>query len=227
MRTFLGLGLLYTLSAARPARAAAQGMFVEEGRNALAAGLSFSSDSGVSATSLGGSYSFGGRFDAGLAVHRYRFADYYYYYSAYQVRATGLSLFGNGYLARQDATMPVSLGVTGGVQKVFFSSDVPRLGGESTTGWSLNVGGFAYRRFEITERVSATPQVTLGITHGSFSHVAWGRGRYTASGQSLMARIDGHFAYRDGGNRLWIVTPFLGLGDYPSGSGLAIGGVFP
>ena len=225
-RKITRVALFLVVSCALPRLAAAQGIFVEQGKDAFGAALTVSSDGPTSALAAAASYSIGGSIDVGLSVQRYRFDDYYFA-SPYQVRGTGVSLFSSLQLARQEGALPVSLGATGGVQMIFFSSDFMRVSGDSSNGWSAWAGGFACRRFQLSERISAIPQVTLGLVHASFSQVAWGSGRYSSSGESILVRLDGHFSYKDGGGRQWIVTPFIGLGDYSDGSGLSVGGVFP
>lgn len=220
----IGLGLLL-LAAVLPRMAMAQGIFTERGQDAVAAAVAVSGQGNASALSVGVGYSLGGSIDAGLVLHRYRFDDYYYYYDRYQIGATGVQLHANLHLVKQNRQLPISLGATSGFQKLFFSDDVPNV--ESPSGWSLWLGGFASHRFDLTDRIAAVPQVTLGLAHGSFSHTTWGYGRNTISGESLFLRADGHLAFRDDGGRSWIVTPFLSVGDNGGGSGLAFGGVFP
>jgi hypothetical protein len=211
--------LAFVLVSLAGTAASAQSLYLPNGASGVAAAAGVRTNDDALAVSVTGGYSYQTFLDGGLSVHGYAYDNTGFR----DVTAIGVQPYATVHLLRQNAQIPISLAGTVNYQQLFFrvndnSADI--------SGWSMFVGGYAYRRLELSGPWSVTPQLTLGY---DYSHIVGGTGIVTRAPWtgSPTIQLAGNLAYLDRGGRIWLANPFVAFDSRQATFGLAIGATFP
>jgi hypothetical protein len=211
--------LSFVLVTAASAAASAQSLYLPNGASGVGVSGGVATNEDALALSVGGGYSYKTFIDGGVFLNRYSYDNT----GSYGVTALGVQPYATVHALRQSDTVPVSLAGTANYQRLFYSVNDPLV---DISGWSLFLGGYAYRHFDLRGAWSVTPQVTVGYQS---DHVSGGTGIVARSPDAgtLIFQLAGNFGYLDHGGRIWLANPFMALDDRHATFGLNIGATFP
>jgi hypothetical protein len=211
--------LSFLLVTASSAAASAQGLYLPNGTSGIGVSGGVSLNEDITALSVLAGYSYKSFIDGGVGVHRYGYA--HGMTGSFNVSAVGLQPYVTVHALRQTDTIPVSLAGTASYQRLFYGGDAPDI-----SGWSMFLGGSAYRHFGLPGAWSVTPEVTVGL---DYLHTTHGIGIVTSSpnDSTVSVQLAGNFAYQDHGGRIWLANPFLAFDSRHATFGLNVGAAFP
>jgi hypothetical protein len=211
--------LCFVSVTAASAAASAQSLYLPNGASGVGVAGGVATNEDALALTVTGGYSYKTFLDAGVSVNRYAYDNT----GSLSVSAFGVQPYLTVHALRQSDTVPVSLGGTANYEHLFFTvkdnlADI--------SGWSMFVGGFVYRHFDLRSSWSVTPEVTVGYES---RHTTGGTGIVSRSPDagSLIFQLAGNVGYQDHGGRIWLANPFVALDDRHATIGLNIGATFP
>lgn len=113
---------------------------------------------------------------------------------------------------KQGPTMPISLGVGGGVTVFGFSSDELEERGAELTGYNVNADVALYRFFKLTPTFGISPAVGAGFVHSEITLTQFGD-EETSTDDELSFQVGSYLAFLDRAGRIWGVAPQVNLGE--------------
>jgi hypothetical protein len=157
MRKIIGLCFLTATLLASSAHA--QSVFIEKGdpstMNAMVGAGILKNAWGAS---LVGGYSYRGVFDVGLDFTRYAYTGG----ANNNLAGYGVMPFVDAHLLRSDDSIPMSIAVFVGVQRIFYTGNTPYANPE---GWGVVAGPSVYRRFELGTNVVFVPELLVALEY--------------------------------------------------------------
>jgi hypothetical protein len=211
--------LSFVLLTAAAGAASAQSLYLPNGASGVGVAGGVSANADALALSVAGGYSYKTFLDGGVSINRYAYDNT----GSLEVTAFGVQPYVTVHALRQSDIVPVSLAGTVNYEKLFYTV---KDGLADISGWSLFLGGSAYRHFELRGPWSVTPQVTIGFES---LHTTGGTKIVSPSPDSgsVLVQFAGNLGYQDLGGRIWLANPFFAIDDRHATFGLNIGATFP
>src|SRR5262249_47054013 len=149
-------------------------------------------------------YSYEGFLDFDLNLNYYSFSKDKN--NGASVSAYGLQPIVQYHPIKQSAETPISVGLSVGFEKVWFSSsDLDNIG-ISLSGYNVGGGVSLYRFFKLAPSFGVIPAVAFGVNHAWLTASFGGQDTTTESTNESLA-FGGYFAYIDDAGRIFGLVP--------------------
>jgi hypothetical protein len=159
------IGLCFLTATLLASSAHAQSIFIEKGDpNTMNAMVGAGVLKDAWGASLIGGFSYRGVFDVGLDFTRYAYTGG----NAKNLAGYGAMPFVSAHLLRADESMPISIAVLLGVQRIFYTGNGPSSGPVANPeGWGVVAGPSVYRRFEFGTNFVFVPELLVAYDYQS------------------------------------------------------------
>jgi hypothetical protein len=200
------IALAVALPALAPSAASAQvSIWLQRGVSGYGGAASIQASGDATELTASGGYSYQGFLDFDLNLNYYSLNKDNF--QGASVSAYGLAPVVQYHPIKQSAEVPVSLGLSAGVEKIWFSSP-DFTAGSSINAFNVGVGVSVYRFVKLAPSFGVIPAAAFGVNHAWTTTTVAGMDTTAGTtGESL--QIGAYFAYIDDAGRIFGLVPSL------------------
>jgi len=202
-RTLIALAIVLPALAPRPASAQVS-IWLQRGVSGYAGALTFGASSTATTFGVAGGYSYEGYLELDLNLNYINYDKDSF--AGASVHAFAVAPAVQYHPLKQSAEMPVSLGLTAQVAKLFFSSSDLDSIDTSLSETDLSVNASVYRFVKLTSNIGIIPAGGVGVTH-SWASVSSPLGDVNNDDTSISLAFGAYLAYIDDAGRIWGLVP--------------------
>jgi hypothetical protein len=200
---------LAVLSWPRPASAQVS-IWLQKGVSGAGAAGVFAYNEDQLTYGINGGYSFGGVVELDLTI---AYLDFRQESLPDDLKGAAVAPRVELHPLKQSSSMPISVGIGGGITGFGFSSDELERMNIEIESYNINGDVAVYRFFKLSSSVGITPALGGGFVHSELTVKQSGREDTTSTDDAFAFQVGTYFAFLDPGGRIWGVAPTVSLGE--------------